>query len=217
LQVKLLRVIQERSFQRVGGTEDIPTDVRIIASTNRDLEKEVAEARFRKDLYYRINVVRIVVPPLRDRLEDIPLLCYYFLAKYAKEFHKEVERFEPAVMEVFQYHRWDGNIRELENVVERAVAMAEGTSITLKELPRELRKVDPVPRTGGDLVPFHFAKESFEKEYLRRVLEKAQGNVSLASRLAAIPRQNFYEKMKKYGIDKDNFRGSDSVPSGTEE
>jgi DNA-binding NtrC family response regulator len=216
LQVKLLRVIQERSFQRVGGTEDISTDVRIIASTNRNLENEVAEARFRKDLYYRINVVRIVVPPLRDRLEDIPLLCYFFLAKYAKEFRKEVERFEPAVMEVFQYHRWDGNVRELENVVERAVAMAEGTSITLKELPRELKKVEPVPRAGGDLMPFHLAKQSFENEYLRRVLERAQGNVSLASRLAAIPRQNFYEKMQKYRIDKNSFRSCASVPDSTE-
>jgi len=212
LQVKLLRIIQERSFQRVGGTEEIPTDVRIIASTNRDLEKEVAEGRFRKDLYYRINVVRIVVPPLRDRREDIPLLCYAFLATYAREFHKEVEQFEPAVMEVLQYHRWDGNVRELENMVERAVAMAEGRSITLKELPRELRNAEPVPRTDGELMPFPAAKESFEKDYLRRALEMARGNVSLASRFAAIPRQNFYEKMQKHGIDRDSFRGGGSAP-----
>jgi len=206
LQVKLLRVIQERSFQRVGGTEDIPTDVRIIASTNRDLEAEVAQGRFRKDLYYRVNVVRIGVPPLRDRPEDIPLLCYHFLTTYANEFHRGVQGIDPVAMEAIQRHRWDGNVRELENVIERAVAVAEGKQITVRDLPREFTKAQSALRADGELKPYHIAKQDFEARYLRRVLEKSRGNISLASRLAEIPRQNLYEKLDKCGIDKGSFR-----------
>lgn len=206
LQVKLLRVIQERSFQRLGGTGDIATDVRIIASTNRDLEREVAQGRFRLDLYYRINVVRIVVPPLRDRPEDIPLLGYYFLEKYAREFRKDVRQIEPAVMDVLQCHRWNGNVRELENVIERAVAMADGALITLKELSRELTRFASARQSDGTLSSFRLAKMDFEREYLLRVMEKARGNIALASRLADIPRQNLYEKLQKYGIDRSGYR-----------
>jgi two-component system response regulator HydG len=206
LQVKLLRVIQERCFRRVGGTEEIPTDVRIIASTNRDLETEVAEGRFRKDLYYRLNVVRILVPPLRERPEDISLLAHYFLSKYAKEFNKELTGFDPAVLELFQGNPWDGNVRQLENVVERAVAIAEGKQVAAKDLPAELKKTDPLPAPNRELKPYQAAKKAFEVEYLQLVLEKAHGNISQASRLAAIPRQNLYEKLQKLGIDKDSYR-----------
>jgi two-component system response regulator HydG len=206
LQVKLLRVIQERCFQRVGGTEEIPTDVRLIASTNRDLEAEIAQGHFRKDLYYRLNVVRLVVPPLRERPEDISLLAYYFLNKYAKEFHKELTGIEPAVLELFQSYRWEGNVRELENVVERAVAMAEGRQVTVKDLPPEFKKIEALPGIRGELKPYQVAKRDFELDYLRLVLEKARGNISLASRLADIPRQNLYEKLEKYGINKDSYR-----------
>jgi DNA-binding NtrC family response regulator len=213
LQVKLLRVIQERCFQRVGGTEEIPTDVRIIASTNRDLETEVAQGRFRKDLYYRINVVKLVVPPLRERPEDVSLLAYYFLNKYAKEFHKELAGIEPAVLELFHDYRWEGNVRELENVVERAAAMAEGRQITVKDLPSEIKKAETLPGITRELKPFQVAKKDFEIEYLRLVLEKARGNMSLASRLADIPRQNLYEKLQKYEINKDSFRSEKQDPN----
>jgi DNA-binding NtrC family response regulator len=206
LQVKLLRVIQERCFQRVGGTEEIPTDVRLIASTNRDLETEVAQGHFRKDLYYRINVVRILVPPLRERPEDISLLAYYFLNKYSNEFHKELTGFEPAVLELFQYNRWDGNVRELENVVERAVAMTEGKQIKVRDLPAEFKKAELLPGASRELKPYQIAKKDFELEYLRLVLEKARGNISMASRLAEIPRQNLYEKLQKFGIDINRYR-----------
>jgi two-component system, NtrC family, response regulator AtoC len=207
LQVKLLRVIQERSFQRLGGTEDIATDVRIIASTNRDLERELAQERFRLDLYYRINVVRIVVPPLRDRPEDIPLLSYCFLEKYAREFRKDVRHIEPAVMDVLQRHHWNGNVRELENVIERAVAMADGTQITQKELSRELTRFSLAPRTDEVLTTFRLAKLDFERGYLQRLLEKSSGNIALASRLADLPRQNLYEKLQKHSIDHGGYRG----------
>jgi DNA-binding NtrC family response regulator len=206
LQVKLLRVLQERSFQRVGGTEEIGTDVRIIASTNRNLEELVAQNRFRKDLYYRINVVRITVPPLRERQEDISLLAYHFLSKYAAEFGKQVQGIEPAVIELLLGQRWEGNVRELENVLERAVALAEGRQVTTRDLPPEFRKPGPVPMAGRELKPFQEAKQDFEVEYLKLVLEKARGNISLAARLTDIPRQNLYEKLSKYGIDKEAFR-----------
>jgi len=206
LQVKLLRVLQERSFQRVGGTEEIGTDVRIIASTNRNLEELVAQNRFRKDLYYRINVVRITVPPLRERPEDISLLAYHFLGKYAAEFGKQVQGIQPAVIELLLGHRWEGNVRELENVLERAVAMAEGGQVSVRDLPEEFRKAIPVQAGGRELKPFQEAKQDFEVEYLKLVLEKSRGNISLAARLTAIPRQNLYEKLSKYGIDKEAFR-----------
>jgi transcriptional regulator with PAS, ATPase and Fis domain len=206
LQVKLLRVIQERSFQRLGGTEDIPADVRIIASTNRDLEREIAQGRFRMELYYRLNVVRIVVPPLRERSEDIPLLSYYFLTKFAREFRTEARRIEPAAMDVLQRLPWNGNVRELENTIERAVAMAEGADITLKDLPRELTGFACAVRDDGAIKSFRLAKQDFEKGYLQRVLENARGNIALASRLAEIPRQNLYEKLQKHGIDRSGYR-----------
>ncbi len=208
LQVKLLRVLQERSFQRVGGTEEIGTDVRIIASTNRNLEEQISQGRFRKDLYYRINVVRITVPPLRERPEDISLLAYHFLSKYAAEFGKQVQGIEPAVIEVLLGHRWEGNVRELENVLERAVAMAEGRQVAVRDLPPEFRKTAAPQAANRELKPFHEAKQDFEIEYLKQVLEKARGNISLAARLTDIPRQNLYEKLSKYGIDKDIFRSS---------
>lgn len=214
LQVKLLRVIQERSFQRVGGTEEIPADVRLIASTNRDLEGEVAQGRFRKDLYYRVNVVRIVVPPLRERQEDVVLLAQFFLNKYTREFRKKIIGMDPEVLELFQRHRWEGNVRELENVVERAVAIAEGAQLTLKDLPQELKKVEICAGPGWELKPFQAAKQDFELEYLRQVLEKAGGNIAQAARLSDIPRQNLYEKLQKHGIDRNGITRTVTFPPG---
>ncbi len=206
LQVKLLRVIQERSFQRVGGTEEIRTDVRIIASSNRNLEEEVSQNRFRKDLYYRINVIRIDVPPLRERLEDVSLLAYHFLRKYSREFAKDVAGIAAPVMELFMRHRWEGNIRELGNVVERAVAVTDGTEITLRDLPEHFVHKDVTVLADTELIPFRLAKQEFEANYLMRVLRQVEGNIALAARLTEIPRQNLYEKLKKHGIDWECFR-----------
>jgi two-component system response regulator HydG len=206
LQVKLLRVIQERSFLRVGGTEEISTDVRVIASTNRNLEEEVAESRFRKDLYYRINVIRIAVPPLRERTEDISVLSLHFLRKYAGQFGKAVKTIAPGVMELFMHHRWEGNVRELENVIERAVAVTDREEIVYRDLPPEFTRTEPAAVTSAGVKPYQNARQEFEVAYLKSVLSEARGNVTLAARLAEVPRQNLYDKLKKYEVDQEIFR-----------
>ncbi len=206
LQVKLLRVIQEKRFQRIGGTEEMGTDVRIITSTNRDLDQEVLKKNFRKDLYYRINVIKIRIPPLRERYDDIPLLTHSFLNKYSKEFKKDVTGISPKVMNAFLHCRWDGNVRELENVVEHAVAMAEGDEITPKDLPEHIIDIENSRESNPGLIHFDEAKKQFEKHYIEKVLERTSGNIAEASRLSLIPRQNIYEKIKKYSISPNRFR-----------
>ena len=206
LQVKLLRIIQERSFQRVGGTEEIYTDVRIIASTNRNLEEEVAQNRFRKDLYYRINVIRIDVPPLRERAEDISLLAYHFLKKYSKTFGKEVKRIAAPVVQLFMQNHWEGNVRELENTIERAVAVTESREIGIRDLPSAILQPGEKPEGKVEIRPFRLAKQQFEIAYLNRALSQVEGNIALAARVTNIPRQNLYEKLNKYGIDWKQFR-----------
>jgi DNA-binding NtrC family response regulator len=202
LQAKLLRVLQEKSYQRLGGTMDIATDARIIASTNRNLEEEVRLGRFRKDLFYRINVITVRVPPLRDRPEDVPLLAHHFLRLYAQRFQKNVKGLSPDVLGLLMSNQWDGNIRELENVIEGAVAVSEGEEIQVHDLPRTMHNPAPAPgpATGAYLKPFPSAKEDFERAYLEAVLEKAGGNISQAARLSSISRTKLHEKLKKHGI-----------------
>jgi len=206
LQVKLLRVIQEKNFQHIGGTDEISTDVRIITSTNKNLEKEVAQKKFRKDLYYRINVIKIHVPLLRERQEDIPILCRHFLHKYTEEFKRDIHDISPKVMSVLMSYQWDGNVRELENVIEHAVAMADGKEITLTDLPDHFTGRTFSKINDRRLQPFDEAKRQFEQNYLEKALELSQGNVAQASRLTSVPRQNIYEKIKKYSINPDRFR-----------
>jgi two-component system response regulator AtoC len=206
LQVKLLRVIQEKKFQRIGGTREISTDVRIIASTNRNLDQEILQNRFRKDLYYRINVIKIIVPPLRDRQEDIPLLSYFFLKKYSEEFGRNIRSISPKVMSGFLNYRWDGNVRELENVVERAVALAESEEIQPHDLPKNIFFSESADEISSPLLHFDEAKRQFEQHYLERILEETKGNVTMASRISLIPRQNIYDKIKKLNIDPKRFR-----------
>ena len=206
LQVKLLRVIQEKRFQRIGGTEEKATDVRIVTSTNRNLNEEVLNGRFRKDLYYRINVIKIHIPPLRDRPEDIPLLSHFFLQKYSKEFNKSHKGISPKVMSTILHYRWDGNVRELENVIEHAVAMAESDEISISDLPEYLVSATAANGLNTPLKPFDDAKRQFEKQYVERALEKCHGNIAEAARLTSIPRQNIYDKIKKYGVNPNQFR-----------
>jgi DNA-binding NtrC family response regulator len=206
LQVKLLRVIQEKRFQRIGGTEEKATDVRIVTSTNRNLNEEVLHGRFRKDLYYRINVIKIHIPPLRDRPEDIPLLSHFFLQKYSKEFNKSQKGISPKVMSTILHYRWDGNVRELENVIEHAVAMAESDEISISDLPEYLVSATTANGLNTPLKPFDDAKRQFEKQYVERALEKCHGNIAEAARLTSIPRQNIYDKIKKYGVNPNQFR-----------
>ena len=180
--------------------------MRIITSTNRNLEQEVKKTSFRKDLYYRINVIKISVPPLRKRREDIPLLSYHFLRKYSEEFGKIVRGVSPRVMNIFLHHRWEGNVRELENVIERAVAMADDEEIKTTDLPDQFIDMDIDKQVEKPLIPFDEAKRHFEKHYLEVVLERAKGKITKASTFSAIPRQNIYEKIKKYNIDIERFR-----------
>jgi len=206
LQVKLLRVIQERRFQHIGGIDEIETNVRIIASSNRNLETEVKKSRFRKDLYYRINVIKIVVPPLRDRREDIPLLANYFLKKYSKEIGKNIESISPKVMSALVNYVWDGNVRELENIIERAVIMSEKAEITESDIPEHIFNYNISTLNNFKLLPFQEAKKEFERYYLDKVMKKTRGNISEASRITLIPRQNIYEKLKRYEIKVENYR-----------
>lgn len=206
LQAKLLRVIQEHSFRRLGGNEEIATDARIIAATNRDLEADVAAGRFRKDLYYRINVIRIQIPPLRRRPEDILLLSQHFAEQISQEFGKTIDGFDQEVLEHFLRYRWEGNVRELRNVVERAMAMASGATISLADLPDEFIRSNSAASAGRALKPYQDAKSHFEAEYLKRVMKETEGNVALASRLSGISRQHFYEKLARYNIERGEFR-----------
>jgi two-component system, NtrC family, response regulator HydG len=205
LQVKLLRVLQERSFRRIGGTAEIGADVRVIVSTNRDLEEEVRQGRFRHDLYYRLNVITIKLPPLRERPEDIPVLAREFLDRFAREFGAPVRGLSPGALEALVRHRWPGNVRELENTMERAVAVAEGPEIRMEDLrgfSMDPQSVFGPPTAAGETRPFADARDEFERGYLRGLLKSADGNMTEASRIAGIARQNLYQKLKKLGLEK---------------
>jgi transcriptional regulator with PAS, ATPase and Fis domain len=209
LQVKLLRVLQEREFERVGGTETLHVDVRILAATNRDLKKEVAEGRFREDLYYRLNVILIEAPPLRERSDDIPMLLEHFLKKLRK---KSSTRFEGATSEALKRlaaYRWPGNVREMENLVERVVTLFDDTRIRPEYLPSEVlgekpRLGNPLPRTG-DLSEDAWGKvgrlDDLEREAIRRALIETRFNKKKAAEKLGISRPTLYEKIRRYDLD----------------
>ncbi len=194
MQAKILRVIQERSFTRVGGTKPIQVDVRILAATNRDLEKMIKEGSFREDLYYRLNVVGIFVPPLRDRKEDIPLLAWHFLKKYNQIHGKKVKNISPRVMERLLSYSWPGNVRELENVMERAVILSGREILTLEDLSPHFQKA----RISEESSPPSI--EEAEKKLILDALRATGGNQTKASRLLGIHRNTLRRKIKKYRI-----------------
>ncbi len=200
-QVKLLRVIQEGEFMRVGDTQPVRVDIRVIAATNRDLEKSVERRAFRQDLYYRLKGIAIHLPPLRDRAEDIPLLAYHFLEKYRGD--RQVQRIDPQAMKALMDHKWPGNIRELQHVVEYALSMAEEDTIRIKDLPEEFltQVADRFPAQESWInSPFSQAKEEFEKFYITHILEESKWNISEASRKAQMFRQNLQQKIRKFGL-----------------
>jgi DNA-binding NtrC family response regulator len=211
MQAKLLRVLQERRFERVGGTETVEVDVRVIAATNRGLTKLVQEEKFREDLYYRLNVIKIDLPPLRERPEDIPLLAQYFLGRYARS-GTGPKQITPEAMTLLLRHRWPGNIRELENVIERACVTAREEWIGPEHLPPELSRT-PKPRV---LFPVDLARPlaeqvpevvaAFEERYLRRALRKARGHLGRVARITSLSRQGVQEIMARYGIEPSQFR-----------
>ncbi len=207
MQVKLLRVLQERRFRRVGGLEELTADIRVIAATNQDLEKAVAENRFREDLFYRINVIPIRLPPLRERREDIPLLAEHFLAKYAEQMQKPVTGISRPAMELLMQHDWPGNIRELENVLERAVALEATPTVLDESLPPSIRGGGPARSAGPtstDLPDGGFDLEAHVKEiergYLAQALEQAGGVQVKAAELLGMSFRSFRYYVKKYNL-----------------
>jgi len=199
MQVQLLRVLQEKSVIRVGGTREIPVDVRVLAATNKDLRKQINAGGFREDLYYRLNVFTLRIPPLRERRDDIPLFCRYFLDKYARTFQKNVEEISDEAMELFFSYSFPGNVRELENIIERAVVLADGSVITPGHLPRRVREVgaaEPERERGGHLISL----AEMEKRHIRDVLRSTRGRKGEAARILGIDRATLWRKMKRYGI-----------------
>ena len=210
MQVKLLRVLQERRFRRVGGLEELQADIRVIAATNQDLTRAVAEGRFREDLFYRINVIPIVLPPLRDRREDIPLLAEHFLAKYAVQMEKPVSAISRPALELLAKHDWPGNIRELENVIERAVALEGTPSIQPESLPPAVRGGtgkaaagsagaghEVLPAEGLDL---EARVQEIERGYISQALERANGVQVKAAELVGMSFRSFRYYVKKYNL-----------------
>lgn len=207
IQAKLLRVLQERRFERVGGTHSIEVNFRLIAATNRPLARMVKKGTFREDLYYRVNVVRIDLPPLRERPEDIPLLAAHFAAKYARP-NEAPKQISPAVMEVFLNFPWPGNVRQLENVMERVCVISQSSEIRLEHLPPELLsppkqkvpfRVD-LKRQLPELI--HDMTVALEQQYIEKALQKTKGNVSQCADLCGMSRRSITAKISEYGIDK---------------
>ena len=207
MQVKLLRVLQERKFRRVGGLEELTADIRVIAATNQDLEKAVADGRFREDLFYRINVIPIVLPPLRERREDIPLLAEHFLGKYAEQMQKPVTGISRPAMDLLMRHDWPGNIRELENVLERAVALEATPTVLMESLPPTIRGA--AARAAGHQAPVELPEAGFDLEahvqkiergYLAEALQRADGVQVKAAELLGMSFRSFRYYVKKYNL-----------------
>jgi DNA-binding NtrC family response regulator len=198
MQAKLLRVLQEHEIKRVGGTETIKIDVRIVAATNKNLEELVAEKKFREDLFYRLNVVFIHLPSLRERAEDIPLLADHFLRKYAVENAKPVSQISQEALEHLARYGWPGNVRELENVIERAVTLSHHSIILPEDLPRRLT-VEPAEDSSRSL-PSRIPLSELEKLYLQKVLEETGGNKKKAAAILGIDRRTLYRMAARYGL-----------------
>ena len=204
MQAKLLRVLQEREIQRVGGEEVLKVDVRIVAATNRDLEAEVAAGRFREDLFYRLNVMAIPVPPLRQRHDDIPLLAHHFLKQYAKQNRKTAKGFAPMAMDMLLRYKWPGNVRELENAVERAVVLMTSDHVTERQLPLSIiQKFPDQADLVAELPKVTDGNQSLmeiEKEAILATMKATDGNKSETARRLGITRKTLHNKLKSYGV-----------------
>jgi two-component system nitrogen regulation response regulator NtrX len=201
-QAKILRILQEQKFERVGGAEMIFVDVRVIAATNRDLKEEIEKGRFREDLYYRLNVIPLAVPPLRERKSDIATLVEHFISEFCVDNHKEKKRISPAAMDLFLSYSWPGNVRELKNVVERMVIMTRGPMIEPKDVPdpvREHRKAQP-EFSFLEYPLLKDARREFEKRFIMKKLMENDENISKTAEVIGIERSNLHRKIKSYGI-----------------
>ncbi|MCA9321288.1 MAG: sigma-54-dependent Fis family transcriptional regulator [Planctomycetes bacterium] len=203
LQTKLLRFLEERKFRRVGGTNEISVDVRIVAATNKDLKELIEKGRFREDLYYRLAVVPITIPPLRDRPEDIPDLARLFADQISREFHRDIQGFTPEAEVALKKHGWRGNVRELRNVIERALILGSASRITAQDLPIEIREeAAQLPADPAELVlgPEGLDFESFERSLIVRALQLSKGNQTAAARMLHMTRDQIRYRMEKFGI-----------------
>ena len=201
LQAKLLRVLQQREVERVGGTRPVKIDVRFIAATNTNLKEAVGTGAFREDLYYRLNVVPIVVPPLRERIQDVPLLVEHFIRRDNRRFHKRIEGLSPEALAALNAYRWPGNVRELENVIERCVVLAEGPIVHLNDLPLDVSLPQQATKVrAAEAMPLNEATDQFEQQIVLRVLERVGWNLTEAGRILEIHRNSLRVKLARWGI-----------------
>ena len=202
-QAKVLRVLQEQTMDAVGGTTRIKVDARVLAATNKDLQAEIRAGRFREDLYFRLNVIPIFVPPLRERQEDIPLLADHFMAEFAREYGRRVKSFDRGAVNVLQRYAWPGNVRELRNVIERLVIMVPGDMIAspdLSFLDSSGVAHPQVTELHAERQTLHEARDQFERDLILRTLAEQQGNMSRTAEVLGVERSNLYRKMKAFGI-----------------
>src|SRR5262245_24770023 len=203
-QAKVLRVLQEQTLEAVGGTTRIKVDARVLAATNKDLQAEIRNAQFREDLYFRLNVIPIFVPALRDRQEDIPLLADHFMAEFAREYGRRLKTFDAGARGALQQYPWPGNVRELRNVIERLMIMVPGDRISASDLsfldPSGFARPITAPGTPGERLTLHEARDRFERDLILRTLAEQQGNMSRTADVLGVERSNLYRKMKAFGI-----------------
>src|ERR1041385_3045114 len=198
VQAKVLRVLEEQRFEPVGSNTPINVDVRVIAATNKRLDEEIEKGTFRSDLFFRLNVIPFEVPPLRDRLEDVPLLIEHFNERFATAYGKKAKKFDAEVIEVMQRYSWPGNVRELRNTIERVVIMHQNHRVAVKDLPA-FGEAEP-PASSYRFPSFKEASDAYHREFIQRKLEEAEGNVSRAAELMGIDRSHLYRRMKALGI-----------------
>lgn len=206
-QAKILRILQEHKFERVGGQRTIEVDVRVVAATNKEIRTEIESGHFREDLYFRLNVLPFTVPPLRQRKDDIPLLCHHFLRFFCSKESRDIKTISNSALQALQVYNWPGNVRELKNLIERLVIMSPAQEITLQDLPQEINKFEPVAADAEKLVPetqlpdsYREAKEAFEKRFLQEKLRKNEGNISRTAEDIGLERSNLHRKIKAYDI-----------------
>ena len=219
LQTKLLRVLQDHEFERVGGTRPISSDIRVLAATNRDLDEAVQAGRFRADLFYRLNVIRIVLPPLRDRQEDVPALAQHFMARYAAETKRPVRRITVEAMDLLKRYHWPGNVRELANTIERAVVLCAGETITIADLALSgahplSRSHNPIP--AGEADGFHDQIDNYRRQVLVSALRRTNGNHTQAAKLLGLHRTYFLRLLRKLKIREDLETGARTPPLDAE-
>ena len=199
-QAKVLRALQEQVVEPVGGAAGVRVDVRVLAATNKDLPTEIRASRFREDLYFRLNVIPIFVPPLRDRADDVPRLAEYFMSDLAQEYGRRRKTFDSQAMNTLQRYRWPGNVREMRNVLERLMIMVPGDTIANSDLSFLDGTTSVEPPEGAVSAPLHEARDAFERDYILRALAGQQGNISRTADALGVERSNLYRKMKSFGI-----------------